>query len=88
MGHGDAINAGRLHFGVGTRGRRYFAMAFVGQTQLRIAELRTLHRIGFLARLDVTLERLVQRTGGMLMQLGKMVHGFFSAGGNAKGIAG
>ena len=85
MGHRDAVHAGRLHLGVGAGRSRHFAVAFVGQAQLRVAEQVALGRTGLGTAGDVALERLVERRCGLRVQLGQLVDRLLSAGGDGEG---
>ncbi len=85
MGHGDAVHAGRLDLGVGTGRGRHFAVALVGQAQLRVAEQVALRGAGLGAAGDVAFERLVERRCGLRVQLGQLVDRLLSAGGDGEG---
>ncbi|MOA02516.1 hypothetical protein D3C78_1219690 [compost metagenome] len=77
MGDGDAIGAGQLDLGIGTRGLRDFAVAVIGQAQGGIAKQRTLLGIRLDAVLEITHQRLVQRGGRTLVQGRQTIHGLF-----------
>ncbi|MNX94904.1 hypothetical protein D3C86_1271520 [compost metagenome] len=75
MGDGDTVGARQLDLGIGTRGLRDFALAVIGQTQFGITKHCTLFGVRFDSILEVTLERLGQRSGCTIVQERKPVHG-------------
>ena len=77
MGDGDAVGAGQLDLGIGSRGLRDFAVAMISQPQGRIAKQRTLFGIRLDAVLEITHQRLVQRGGRTLVQGRQTIHGLF-----------
>ncbi len=83
---GNAVSTRQLHLGVGTSGYRHFALALVDQAQFRVAELRSLLGSGLDAVFQIALERLAQRAGRALMQLGEPLYGLLGGVDNNKGL--